>query len=389
MSNLPLEMIADILRRLPPKNLLCCRSVSKPWRSLIDSPTFIYLHLSHSLHTASNLSIILKNSELYSLSFDSPHRIKLLDHPLMCYNHSIKILGSCNGLLCISNIVDDIALWNPSIRTYRVLPYLPVELKRYFGMCSCRVSVFGFGYDCVFHDYKVVRIAQFSGVDRKSFESEVKVFSLRKNFWRRIADMPYCVLYPGENGVYANGALHWLVSRSPDFDVANIIVALDLGVEGYKEVPQPEFADVQFKTEIGALRGCLCLLANFHYERVDVWVMKEYMVKESWRKLISIASQEVIGTLRSLKPLAYSESGNEVLIEHNDVHLFWYDLRRRKVSNIWIQDMPITFKSESCVGSLVAVNANRLLERAHHDFDKKKSRKKRDDFLSEGFKLVL
>ncbi|EEF29668.1 ubiquitin-protein ligase, putative [Ricinus communis] len=389
MSNLPLEMIAEILCRLTAKKLLCCRCVSKRWRTLIDSPTFIYLHLNHSIESPCNLSIILKSSELYSLSFDLLDNIQPLDHPLMCYNHGVKILGSCNGLLCICNIVDDIALWNPSIRAHRVVPYLPVELKRYFGMCSCRVSVFGFGYDLSNDDYKLVRIAQFGGVDRKSFESEVKVFSLRKNSWRRIADMPYCVLYPGENGIYANGALHWLVSQDPDSTVADTIVALDLGVEDYHVVPKPEFVDMNCNMGVGVLQGCLSLLAYARSERVDVWVMEEYMVKESWSKLFSVARLEVIGILRSLKPLAYSKSGNEVLIEHDNVNLFWYDLKRKEVVNVWIQGVPITFEAEICVGSLVPLNANRLRRRPKHEHKETKNRKKRDDFLSEGFKLVL
>jgi hypothetical protein len=57
MSGLPLEMIAEILCRLPAKELLCCRSVSKPWCALIDGPNFIKIafkalfgHKFQSLH---------------------------------------------------------------------------------------------------------------------------------------------------------------------------------------------------------------------------------------------------------------------------------------------------------------------------------------------------
>lgn len=358
MSNLPLELITEILCRLPAKNLLCCRCVSKPWCALIDSPSFIKLHLKHSIETTANLEIILKTAHLYCVGFDFEDTPKELHHPLMCYNHGIKVLGSCNGLLCICNVVDDIALWNPSIKQHRMVPFLPIELKRYFGTCSCTVHVFGFGYDPINDDYKVVRIAQFMGVDRRSFESEVKVYSLRKHWWRRIGDMPYCVHYPGANGVYASGALHWMVSQNPESKVANIIVALDLAHDDYLEVPQPEYMDKNFNMDLGVLRGCLCLLANFQGKCIDLWAMKEYGVKESWTKLFSVVQQEVLRNIRSFKPLAYSKSGNEVLLECDNISLCWYDLQRKKVKN-WIHGLPHIFEAEICVGSLVPLNANR------------------------------
>uniref|UniRef100_A0A2K1YUI9 F-box domain-containing protein n=1 Tax=Populus trichocarpa TaxID=3694 RepID=A0A2K1YUI9_POPTR len=124
-------MIAEILCRLQAQKLPCFRSVSKPWRALIDGPNFIRI--------------------AFKALFG--HKFQSLNHPLMCYNHGIKVLGSVNGLLCVSNVVDDIAEWNPSIRKY-----------------------------CV--DSAVWRWG------KRSFESEVKVYSLRKQSWRRIGDMP-------------------------------------------------------------------------------------------------------------------------------------------------------------------------------------------------------
>ncbi|KAG6744529.1 hypothetical protein POTOM_051165 [Populus tomentosa] len=117
------------------------------------------------MDTSSNLYIIIiTTSHVHYMGFDQNlvssgcFTLKELNHPLMCYNHGIKVLGSVNGLLCVSNVVDDIAVWYPSIRK--------------------------FGYDCVRDDYKVFRIAQFGGGGRG-------VLSLRlRQSWRRIGDMP-------------------------------------------------------------------------------------------------------------------------------------------------------------------------------------------------------
>jgi len=92
--------------------------------------TSLKLHLKHYLDTSSNLYIIIRTtSHVHYMGFDQNlvssgcFTLKELNHPLMCYNHGIKVLGSVNGLLCVSNVVDDIAVWNPTIRKYCVVPF--------------------------------------------------------------------------------------------------------------------------------------------------------------------------------------------------------------------------------------------------------------------------
>jgi hypothetical protein len=127
MSSLPDEVILEILSRLPVKPLLRFRCVSKPWLALIDSPEFIKLHLKQSLKTNTNLSLILSDGYLYSSDFDSLDRAIELDHPLKTPHYGTEILGSCNGLLCLSNKKEDVALWNPSTRKYKKLPVTMME----------------------------------------------------------------------------------------------------------------------------------------------------------------------------------------------------------------------------------------------------------------------
>ncbi|XVF75222.1 hypothetical protein PTKIN_Ptkin13bG0170200 [Pterospermum kingtungense] len=366
--NLPLDSIADILSRLPVKHLLRFRCVSKQWRSLIDDPDFIKLHLRHSLDSHTNQTLIFRSSDLHAADLACLGAFAKLEHPLMTYNHGIKILGSCNGLLCIRNIVEDMAIWNPSTRKHQLLPSLG----------SCSRYVYGFGHDPVTDDYKVVKIIQ----PGKALETEVKVCSLKRNRWRRIQDIPSVFSFPRANGVFASGALHWVLTRQVQLSEENVIVALDLGSESYREVPQPEHEDNGFQLNVGVLGVCLCVIANYHDVRVDLWVMKEYGVKESWTRLLSVANEEIIGSLRFVKPLAYSGSGDLVLLEHDSRDLFWYDMKKKKVDDVWVPGMPLSPESEICLQSLVSLNVSR---RQHNGEDFKKM----DDFLSEGFKLVL
>ncbi|KAI9162302.1 hypothetical protein LWI28_025938 [Acer negundo] len=392
MSSLPQDIIVDILCRIPVKNLLRFRCVSKPWCKLIDGPDFIKLHLAKSTSNQTQTFLILKHSKnLYWVSLDSLESASELDQPLMCYNHCVKVLGSCNGLLCIRNIVDDVAFWNPSTKKHRVLPFLSLERKRYSGNSVCNVCVYGFGYDSVHDDYKLVRVAQFSSVESESryFESEVKVFSLVRNHWKRIGDMNYVFHYPGTNGVFACGCLHWVVSRNVEVKdkVYNIVVALDLAVEDYKEVALPEFGVNDFKVELGALGEYLCVVSNHLDIHTDVWVMKEYGVMDSWTKLFSIAREQVGGYFGYIRPLGYANKGKEVLFQRDKSDVFLYDVNKKIVKNVRIRGSPISYKVNICVQSLVSFNV--YDGRKQIDGEDKKNLKKRDDFLSEGFKLVL
>ncbi|OMO64709.1 hypothetical protein COLO4_31895 [Corchorus olitorius] len=348
MANLPLDLIATILSRLPVKYLLCFRCVSKLWRSLIDDPDFINLHLRHSLKYHTNHTLILKNSDLHVADTACLGPFTKLEHPLMSYNHGVKILGSCNGLLCIRNIVEDMAIWNPYTRKHHVLP----------SLSSCNVYVYGFGHDPVTDDYKVVKIMQSGGNYGKATDSEVKVCSLKRNGWRKIQDIPYALSFPKVNGVFAGGALHWVMTQKVQLSEDNMIIALDLGAEIFKEVPLPEYKDKRCQLNVGALGGCLCAVANYDV-RVDIWKMKEYGVKESWIKLLSLTREDVIGSLRFMKPLAYSSSGDQVLLEHDNINLFWYDLKKKKTHDVWYPGMPLSYETEICLQSLVSVKVNR------------------------------
>ncbi|XVE87676.1 hypothetical protein DITRI_Ditri19aG0006900 [Diplodiscus trichospermus] len=361
MANLPLDSIADILSRLPVKRLLCFRCVSKLWRSLIDDQDFIKLHLRHSVDSHTNHTLILKNSELHAADLACLGPFAKLEHPLMSYNHEIKILGSCNGLLFIRNIVEDMAIWNPSTRKHRVLPSLG----------SCNGYVYGFGHDPISDDYKVVKIMHLGRVDGKPLETEVKVCSLKRNRWRKIQDIPCVFSFPGAKGVFASGALHWVLTQKLQLSEETVIVALDLGSESYREVPQPEYKDKIFQLNVGVLGGSLCAMANYDDVRVDLWIMKEYGVKDSWTRLFSVASEEVIGPLRSVKPLAYSKSGDQVLLEHDNFNLFWYDLKKKQTDDVWAPGMP-PCHAEICLQSLVSLKVNSRQHNAEDNKDIKK-----------------
>ncbi|KAK9268108.1 hypothetical protein L1049_010548 [Liquidambar formosana] len=389
MATLPPEIIVDILLRLPVKALLRFRCASKPWCALIDGPNFIKMHLNRSIEHNAHHSLILIGWYLYSVDMDTLDEAVQLDHPLKNEEFGTEVLGSCNGLLCLAVGIYDIVLWNPSTRKLRTVPFALME----FMMDSFTISQFpmyGFGYDYARDDYKLVRMVQLCGEDDDSFDSHVKVYSLKTNSWKRVRDCPFCFRYEGicgNNGMLACGALHWLGFRRLVSDTTELIVAFDIALEDYREVLQPEYLDENFQMSLGVLGGCLCVICNYHGVRVDIWVMKEYGVKESWNKLFSVSQPEASLSFEQLRPLAYSRSGREVLLEQNNKKIIWYDLEKKRVRDVQIHGSPRSIKAEICFGSLVPLNGDGRIDGKKQQAQEKK--KKRDDFLSVGFKLVL
>lgn len=88
-------------------------------------------------------------------------------------------------------------------------------------------------------------------------------------------------------GIYFNERLHWLCwSGCVGLEHgSNVIVAFDLSDEIFKEVQLPAslsyYEIVYHQMEI--LAGCLCVVWASSY-RNEVWMMKEYEVRESWTK---------------------------------------------------------------------------------------------------------
>ncbi|KAJ0606180.1 putative F-box associated interaction domain-containing protein [Helianthus annuus] len=85
------------------------------------------------------------------------------------------------------------------------------------------------------------------------------------------------------DGVFCNGALHWIVR---DQNSKRVIISYDLSKEQFKEIPQPEGEGClpRFSwSSLGIMKECLCIIENSNFG--DVWMMKKYNVKQSWELL--------------------------------------------------------------------------------------------------------
>nr|XP_009764586.1 PREDICTED: F-box/kelch-repeat protein At3g23880-like [Nicotiana sylvestris] len=273
--SLPQDLIIEILVRLPVKSLLQLKCVSKDWLSLISSHEFVNTHLSFNSKDCTrhrlmlqfmtylkHCSVSLLFSGFSTDSFD-------LDIPTKTPDDRFDVVGSVNGLICLSIGFKCLVLWNPSTRKFRHVPDIMNMLALDF-VCQ---YMYGFGYDEVNDDYKVVAV--FSELTCAC----VSIYSLKNDSWRRLDDIQGLVAYNRWPKLVSR-KLHWV-----NVGEGRTIMSIDLVDEKYGKVEQPLYEEGQKFLKLGVLGNDFSVLCHYYLIRADVWVMKEYGVKESGIKL--------------------------------------------------------------------------------------------------------
>ncbi|XP_057432923.1 F-box/kelch-repeat protein At3g23880-like [Lotus japonicus] len=299
---LPFEIMEEILCRLPVKSLaqFCC--VCKSWNSLISDRKFTKKHLYRSSMNPTRHRLIFSPSRfLHFVRTSFPHAFisnhvtedtVRLDHPLNNpYSDSI-IVGSCDGILCITINPHDIVLWNPSIQKSKKLPTLeePSYIRDYFNH-----TVYGFGYDHVADNYKVIAVSP--------YVCEAKIHTLGTDSWRRINNFPY--FSSEESGKLVSSTLNWFSGVSLN------IISFDLVKECCQELSPPDYGGKHVIVTLGVLRDCLCIF-SYGFTFSEIWIMNEYGNKDSWTKLFSVPDSFDLCTR-----VLYFYEDDEVVLEYN------------------------------------------------------------------------
>lgn len=164
-----------------------------------------------------------------------------------------------------------------------------------------------------------------------------------------------------------NRKLHWTTSKGRHGNIR--IVSFDLSDEQFSDIPAPEIEDLwRYSYHLVELGGCLSAAVLSQSGALEIWVMKEYGMKESWIKDYSIGSylpkrlqnhehQEtndpswrisrilmrkrhglyvrVLGMLRN----------GEILLEYHNRALVRYDPNRDKAVDLTFEGLPKWFES--------------------------------------------
>lgn len=323
----------------------------------------------------------------------SPNVVDLFEEylELKCPKRSrseyLRIVGCCNGLVCLSDdydkYTDTVVLWNPIICKH---VDLPCPNLGYNGRGSC---VYGFGFDAVKNDYKVVRVV-YNSTATEDYKLQipptvefleklravkflvppgVEVYSLSSGVWRTISGVCSSYILHQNHSVstFLNGAVHWIASNSNDDNDCNdsssgggdckdgsFIVAFDVGSESFREICLPDSVAERnvMKLDVMIMGKSLALIEYEKFWQSDycwIWVMEEYGVVKSWSRVHNI---DLRGGFRNV--VGFRTHG-ELLISARMVGMVSYNPKKRNISYLGIHGTNRSFHGEPFFESLALV----------------------------------
>ncbi|XP_021839071.2 F-box protein CPR1-like [Spinacia oleracea] len=366
MANIPNDILCGILLQQPLKSLVRHKFVCNNWQNYITGSDFVKLHQKISVENPESnaLLIFISEGSLYiagdlTNSYSSILRpTKLALPPAFEGDNTTRLVGSCNGLVCLGsgNSLNSYVLFNPTNpRAFKIVPFAQNVLStnntaRYY---SCNV-VAGFGYDeksddddykivyiwCLLYQHHIIMIDRVEGM----------IYSTKSGSWKP--------LHPpnvGNQWTYfgtLNNSLHFFTEKK------DVIFCFDLHDQVWSEIPFPHIQDHYTVKDTCIIEGCLSIsLVRDCGDEQELWVMKEYGVKESWIELFNLPVFE--GTCRIL---FYSTiRAQEFLLYTDRFGLVWYNIETEEINygvnriegNFDISDMKMI------IGSLVSIGSKR------------------------------
>ncbi|KAH0722296.1 hypothetical protein KY290_004977 [Solanum tuberosum] len=332
---IPPKLLREILLKFPTKSLIRFIVVCKSWLSLITSSPFISVHLTQTPHSNTLLVrhyIDTCNKENYLLFQDSKNQpfsldfISEMNFPFKCQQKYYTIVGSCNGIVCLSSKLfgklRSLVLWNPSIHKFITLPFPSIKPK------SPHMCVLGFGADLPETNYKLVRLVyRKNDVFGYNGFPEIEIYSINSGVRRRVVGfgIKHCIVEVMSSQAFVKGFVHWIVY---DFVVNGgglriLIMTFNTADEVFGEIMLPDALTGGIATGLSLMLFEESLAVVKYGRRMyvvfyEVWVMKKYGVLESWSRLYRI------NLVANLKKVVGFRNNGEVLISTRENEWFGF-----------------------------------------------------------------
>ncbi|XP_021891448.1 F-box protein At5g07610-like, partial [Carica papaya] len=214
------DLLEEILLRVPARQLIQLKLVSKKWLAFISGPEFCRRHSRrNAFPKASGVSMRRRRTEIVFISLtgkthtSTSHSLDFVNYP-----PGLRILQSCNGLLLCSSLfivgsTCDYYVCNPTTGRFSMLPpLLTAESDTVLG------ANLAFDPRKSPH-YAVVCVRRSSSL---VYRYEIEIYSSEIGNWSVCESpcvAPYYMFF--DDAFFWNGALHWisLLGESIRFDV--------------------------------------------------------------------------------------------------------------------------------------------------------------------------
>ncbi|KAE8686749.1 F-box and associated interaction domains-containing protein [Hibiscus syriacus] len=349
--------IYEILARLPIKTIFQCRSVCKRFLCFISDPEFAKLQLLKSqvciliktqpLQNASKrLQLAHVESSGSNLQVSKLNLTPKSNLPTIDISH----MNACNGLLCLVGSEKDYNFYvcNPILGEFITIqpPYKDRQ----------RGSFWGLGYSTMMDQYKVLQ-SYHPVVESNNRYVMAEIYTIGTGTWRSIGNAPIDTVAMPFNA-FLNDALHWFPCTP---NGSEFIHTFDFNSEKFGTLPPPDHFredDKKFTnySRIGVLGGCLFMIYFTNSSRFDIWVMKEYGVKETWTKQFVVENLYLKqGSWDFYEPMVVLNNG-EILMLYNNDAVVCYNQKRKNLRGTKFFRTRSQFDATAYTPSLVSLD---------------------------------
>ncbi|XP_010507771.1 PREDICTED: F-box/LRR-repeat protein At2g43260-like [Camelina sativa] len=319
------DVLEDLLLKVPLKSLCRFKSVSKEWKSILESKRFVERHLSLAKASRKILLAAYHCNCGVSPSLLPESRFEGGEEFFSLHCDATRPSMNCDGLVCFPEVewVDVLnpstgQLWrfnSPSLLNPRPISttFPTGSWSTYFpGYCAM-----GFGKDSVKGSYKVVRIFV--------APNYCDILDVNTGEWRKLWKPRRFKVDVGRKSASVNGSIYWLRIR-PHGSIYTIL-ALDLHTEEFRDVQRPPLPKgIMSEAQIVNIGDRLAIAIPeshpVHQYVLNIWIMDAQ--DETWTNShsISLASLGMVES-RSFTPVTLSKHGNVVFYD-DKMWLFKY-----------------------------------------------------------------
>lgn len=351
LVNIPHDLVVEeILEKLPVKSLLRFRTVSKLWRTEIESRRFQERHLMYQ-QKSRDVSILICYPTLDDCGKASLRSLSLGATLVSEENHirydvsskkeiGVRITRSCDGLACLYSKTFMYVI-NPATRWHRKLPQARFQtLAEVTNNYSPRPCL-GFGKDNITGMYKIVWLynSHWLNLDGQTNTCEVFSFDNNNNTWRHdvIVSCPYPIIHD-KVPANAHGFLYWFIDAVTETQV----LSFHLHTETFAVMTKiPVAYAPHHRITMCTLIDRLCLSED-KGDTQTIWSLNQHNV--TWYKTYSINLRSTLNCIEEKylysKPPVASLFDNRLLLydcSDDDEKLVLYNSRLNSYGKFFME----------------------------------------------------
>ncbi|KAF8085441.1 hypothetical protein N665_0667s0037 [Sinapis alba] len=351
-DSLPLDLMMEILKRLPVKTLIRFLSVSKLWASIIRSRDFMKLFLNVSLTRPKGLLFLFRHGycglvlspKTHESSFFTTFHVSCHSPQWSTVSHSV------HGLICYAQATR-LVIYNPCTRRSITLPEVDTWRRpiRYY-----------LGYDPLENGYYKVLCAMLGGMHDLVKEFRVLTVGTTDNSWKIITENNILPHAPFGKALCISGVLFYQAFTGTKMNDL-VIICFDVRLEKLYHIKGPSVFMLFVDSKLISYEGKLAVL--FIEKNFRLCVLED-AAKEEWSTKTFVLSTTVsaIKWYRSKSCVTETDTGEVITAPHffhasvfNE--LVYYDMKTSSKKPVYIRG-----NTESNTGCYVESVSSSLVE---------------------------